>query len=277
MTGHFFALSLFYDMCADEEEKAEIRRGLCGIVDHILDNDFRLCDCDGKPTTWANWNPLDLNHSDKWVWEKGVNSLEILAFLKVAYHISGSDKYDSAYKELITKHHYAINIAQHKVPDGHVTHIDDNLAFLASSTLLRLEKNEGVRRLLLMGMTHHWNYEKIERTPLWNFMYGAYTGLYCDLEAAVQSMREMPLSLIRYKTVNSNRKGLVLDTEQEQWGEPPQLKEPLPYDERPLCKYDNNPFRIDGGDSASAEDGTMYLLPYWFARYHKLIKETEEN
>lgn len=277
MTGHFFALSLFYDMCADEEEKAEIRRGLCGIVDHILDNDFRLCDCDGKPTTWANWNPLDLNHSDKWVWEKGVNSLEILAFLKVAYHISGSDKYDSAYKELITKHHYAINIAQHKVLDGHVTHIDDNLAFLASSTLLRLEKNEGVRRLLLMGMTHHWNYEKIERTPLWNFMYGAYTGLYCDLEAAVQSMREMPLSLIRYKTVNSNRKGLVLDTEQEQWGEPPQLKEPLPYDERPLCKYDNNPFRIDGGDSASAEDGTMYLLPYWFARYHKLIKETEEN
>ena len=276
MTGHFFGLSLYYDFCANDEEKAELRRGLCGIVDHIIAHDFKLCDVDGKPTTWANWNPMDLNLNDKWIWEKGVNALEILAFLKVAYHISGDEKYDEVYKELIFKHHYAINITHHKVFDGHVTHIDDNLGFLAGDTLLRLEDDPAIRRLALMGMTHHWNYEKIERTPLWNFMYGAHTGLYSDIEAAVQSMREMPLSLIRYKTINSNRKGLVMDDEQEQWGEPEQLKVPLPYDERPLCKYDANPFRYDDGDSASAEDGTMYLLPYWFARYHKLIVETEE-
>jgi hypothetical protein len=66
----------------------------------------------------------------------------------------------------------------------------------------------------------------------------------------------------------------VYDTEQAFWGEEPQLKHPLPYDERPANKGDGNPFRADGGNGYSAESGVLYLLPYWFARYYKLIDET---
>lgn len=273
MVGHFLAFSLYYDLCADKAEKKEIAAAVCGIVDHILRNNYRLVDKDGLPTTWAAWAPELLNHDHKWYWEKGVNSLELLSFLKVAYHMSGDAVYDNAYRDLIRKHHYALNVAQHKMPDAHTCHIDDNLGFLSMITLLNLEDDKVLRAIYLMGMEHHWQYEKIERTPLWNFIYGAYTGRYCDVDAGIQTLRETPLSLIEYEIKNSTRKKLVYDTEQEQWGEPPQLKVPLPADERRVGRDDSNLFRVDSGNGSSSEDGSFWLLPYWFARYHKLISE----
>ena len=92
MVGHFYGFSLYYDLCANDEEKKEIKEAVCGIVDHILRNDYKLIDYDGLQTTWAVWTPETLNHDDKLVWEKGINSLEMLSFLKVAYHMSGDEK-----------------------------------------------------------------------------------------------------------------------------------------------------------------------------------------
>ena len=32
------------------------------------------------------------------------------------------------------------------------------------------------------------------------------------------------------------------------------------------------PFRVDGGNGGRGEDdGAFFLLPYWMARYHKLL------
>jgi len=275
-TGHFFGFLFYYDFCANEEEKVQVKEACCGMVDHMLANDFTLVDHDGKRTTWAMWSPMMLNHDDKWIWEKGVNSLEFLMYLKVAYHMSGDEKYNKVYWDLIETHHYALNVIDQKIDDAHVTHIDDNLGFLSLIPLLHLEKDEALRSVYMMGLASHWQYERIERCPLWNLMYGAVTGDPCDLEAAVQSLREIPLSLIRYNTINSTRKGLVYDKAQQLWGENPQLLEPLSAEERPLGKYDNNPFRPDGGNSVSGEDGSLYLLPYWYARYYKLIEEEQE-
>ena len=77
---------------------------------------------------------------------------------------------------------------------------------------------------------------------------------------------------------------------------PPQLKAPLPFDEKPMCKYDSNPFHADNGikltvtekpdgskttqieingdycsDDRRVEDGTVFLHPYWMARYYGLL------
>ncbi len=275
MVGHFLAFSLYYDICANDAEKKEIEEAVCGMVDHMIRNDYKLVDKDGLPTTWANWAPASLNHDNKWVEEKGVNSLELLSFLKTAYHMSGNEVYNKEYRDLIKKHHYILNVAQHKIQDGHGCHIDDNLGFLSTLTLLRLEEDETLRAIVFMGLEHHWQYEKIERTPLWNFIYGAFTGRYCDIDAAVQTLRETPLSLIEYKITNSTRKKLDYSTEFAEPGEPAQLAAPLPADERRVGRDDSNHFRVDSGDGTSAEDGSFFLLPYWFARYSKLIEEAE--
>ena len=102
MTGHYFAYGLYYDLVADEEEKKKIAGVVKAITDHIIENNFHLCDVDGVPTTWANWEPDLLNNDDRWYFERGTNSLEILSFLKTTYHVTGEEKYKKA-AELLSR------------------------------------------------------------------------------------------------------------------------------------------------------------------------------
>lgn len=273
MTGHFFGFSLYYDFCANDEEKETIKEVVCDIVDHIIEHDYRLCDVDGLPTTWANWNPDELNRNNMWLWEKCINSLEMLTFLSVAYHVSGDEKYRKEFLRLAVDEHYLLNAAQHKKPDGHTNHIDDNLGFLCTITILRTETDPAIRKYLLMGTKHHWEYERPERCAFYSLIYGAFSDDYCDLELAVTSLRDYPIDFVKRPLYNSSRKGLVYDTEQERWGCPPQLKEALDIDSRQINNYDSSPFRVDDGNGTSACAPTPFLLPYWFGRYYGLIEE----
>ncbi len=277
MTGHFFGGSIYYDLCANEDEKKQIRTALCGIMDHIRENGFRLADADGLPTTWACWDPAALNNDDKWIFERGVNSLELLAFLKVCHHISGDPKYDALYQTMIRRHHYLLNAARHKIRDAHICHIDDNLAFLASMTLLRIEDDPAVRALILCGMEDHWQYERVERQPMFCFIHALYTGRDADLVEGVQSLREMPLDMIHYAMENSKRKDLVYDDAQADWHEEEQVLSPLPYDERNVHRPDNGGFDLDAVNRNFAQEPTMFLLPYWLGRYYGLLREADET
>ena len=272
MVGHFFGISLYYDLCADEAEKAEIAKAIAAIVDHVIEHNFTLCDFDGKSTTWAHWAPDELNRDDMWYNERGVNSFELLMMLKTAYHMTGDEKYEKVYFDLVTKEHYALNSARHKVEDAHVTHIDDNLCFSTAITLFRYENDPFIRQLLMFGLKHHWEYERIERAPLWNLVYGALSGAHCDLDIAVQSLEEIPLDFVCHNIKNSRRPDLEWDSGQEFFGGDPQLKHPLPYDEKPINNFDHSPFEPDECRPFTfARCPVIYLMPYWFGRYHGLI------
>ncbi len=273
MTGHFFGFSLYYDLCANDEEKEYIREILCDIVDHILDNNYRLCDIDGLPTTWAIWDPNQLNRNNMWLWEKCINSLEILTFLSVAYHVSGNEKYRKEFLHLAIDEHYILNAAQHKKPDAHVCHIDDNLGFLCMATILRMENDPSIRKYLLMGLKHHWDYERTEHRAMFNLFYGAFSDNPCDLDIAAKYLREFPLDFAERPLYNSSRKDLVYDTEQELWDEEPQLKDALDIDARVIRNCDSNPFHPDDGSEGGAATPTTFLLPYWFGRYYGIIEE----
>ena len=295
MTGHYFAYGIYYDLVADKKEKKKIAQVVKTITDHIIDNNFHLTDVDGVPTTWANWEPDLLNNDDRWYYEKGTNSLEILSFLKTTYHVTGDKKYDEVYDMLIKKHHYAMNCMQYKCEDGHVAHIDDQLDFVNIYPLIVYTDNNAHKEIFKMGLTHHWEYERVERSPFFNIVYGALTENYCDIENAAKSLSEMNLDLIRWPAYNSYRKDIVWDTEQEAMGIPPQLKYPVEYSARVLVHYDGNPFVCDSGaerfvdinskivnktstlPATAGANGMrammpyIYLLPYWMGRYHGLL------
>ena len=294
MTGHYFAYGIYFDLVADAEEKKRIAEVVRTITDHILENNFHLCDVDGVPTTWANWEPDLLNNDDRWYYEKGTNSLEILSFLKTTYHVTGDKKYNDVYEMLIAKHHYAMNCMQYKCEDGHVAHIDDQLDFTNIYPLLMYTDCPAQREVFKMGLTHHWQYERVERSPFFNIVYGALTENSCDIENAARSLAEMNLDLVRWPVFNSYRKDIVWDTEQEEMGVPAQLKYPVEYGSRVLVHYDGNPFVCDSGaeefvninakivnrtstlpgtgaDGMCAMQPYVYLLPYWMGRYHGLI------
>ncbi len=273
MTGHFFGFSLYYDLCANKEEKEFISQILCDIVDHILENNYRLCDIDSLPTTWAIWDPKQLNGNNMWLWEKCINSLEMLTFLSVAYHISGNEKYRNEFLHLAIDEHYILNAAQHKKQDAHVCHIDDNLGFLCMATILRMETDPSIRKYLLMGLKHHWDYERTEHRAMFNLFYGAFSDAPCDLDLTAQYLREFPIDFAERRVYNSSRRDLVYDTEQELWGEAKQLKDALDIDARVIRNCDSNPFHPDDGQEGGAATPTTFLLPYWFGRYYGMIEE----
>ena len=294
MTGHYYAYGIYFDLVADENEKAKIAEVVKTITDHILENNFHLCDVDGVPTTWANWEPDLLNNDDRWYYERGTNSLEILSFLKTTYHVTGEEKYNDVYNMLIKKHHYAMNCMQYKCEDGHLAHIDDQLDFTNIYPLIVYSGNEAHNEIYKMGLTHHFDYEKIERSPMFNITYGALTNNPCDIENAAKSLSEMNLDLIRWPVFNSYRKDIVWDTEQEAMGAPAQLKYPVEYSSRVLVHYDGNQCVCDSGcqEFVNVNNKTVnrtstlpstgangmrammpyiYLLPYWMGRYYGLL------
>jgi hypothetical protein len=124
-----------------------------------------------------------------------------------------------------------------------------------------------------MSLERSWQIERPERSPLFNFMYGALTGKPCDVEAAVQTLQEWPWDLRNWACRNSHRVDIVLDA-RKGVGEP-QSVQIVPYSEREVMRWNGNPYRLDGGDPLGRreDDGTAFLLPYWMGRYHRLIEE----
>jgi hypothetical protein len=84
ITGHMYGYLFYYDLVADEREKKEVSKHVCRIVDYIIAGGYVLRDIDGQHTKWAVWAPEFLNDDPDWRQERGINSVEILSYLKLA-------------------------------------------------------------------------------------------------------------------------------------------------------------------------------------------------
>jgi hypothetical protein len=257
--GHYFGWYVFYALSDDEEQKRKVAATCKRVTDHILDHKYYLVDVDGLPTTWGFWGPDRLNDDPKYWQERALGSLEMLSHLKVAIHLVKEPRYEQAYRDLIKLHHYALNTLTAKVP-GAVSH-DDQLLFLAYYPLLQLERDPGLRAIYIASLRRSWEPERVESNPLWNFIYGASTGSACDVEAAVQTLREIPLDFIQWRMRNSHRADLKLP-----------LAKPIPWAERVIRNWDASPFRVDDGGDMGEADQTVWLLPYWMGQYHRIIE-----
>lgn len=273
IVGHYFVYGLYYDLVADDTEKAQIRALVERITSHIIDHDYQLVDVDGKRTRWGFWGPSTIFEDAD---ETGLRALHILSHLRVASHITGNPKYDTAYDELVSKHKYQLLVRNQKINiPGRVNHSDDELAFLSFYPLLRYEKNPQLRDIYRESLERSWQVERAERNPLWNFIYAAGTGeKEFDKEASLRTLEEIPLDLVEWTVTNSHRLDITLDPSSDRFGRRQSALTVLPYDELPMTKWNGNPYRLDGGNGGRSEDdGAYFLLPYWMGRFHELIKD----
>jgi hypothetical protein len=92
-----------------------------------------------------------------------------------------------------------------------------------------------------------------------------------DLDGALKTLEKIPMDLIAWKVVNSDRKDVAMEKELDR-AKKRQAKSLLPPDERPVMKWNGNPFVVDGGNGGfSEDDGGFYLLAYWMGRYLGLV------
>jgi hypothetical protein len=108
---------VFHDLVA--QTAAEKQRAIslaANIVQNIQSHDWYLYDVSGNRTTWGVWNPHQLNDLPFWYDGRGVNSMQILAWLRIAYRFTQDSFFAGGFDQLVQKHQYDISIPPLHIP-----------------------------------------------------------------------------------------------------------------------------------------------------------------
>jgi hypothetical protein len=290
LDGHYFFYATYYDLVAEtDEEKARVRETTLAITDHLLAHDYALVDHDGKPTRWAQYSPKVLNY-DTSSGGRGLNSLSILSYLKVALHMSGDEKYQTAYRDLIDNHAYAMNtlIPKTAMGPGNGNQSDDEMAFMSYYNLFKYEKDPELLQFYNRSLFQYFQLEQREMCPLFNYIFAAclegqtMRGLRrfsggSFLEEALDTLKRYRLDRVQWELKNSERLDVVkFSSGFGRGGARGHLLsgKVLPIDERNVNHWNHDPWDLDyGGDGRELTDGAAFLLPYYMGLHHGYILE----
>ncbi len=268
--SHFYSVSIFLDLAANGDEKQEAKKHLSRIATHLIEHNWQLIDVGGKPTRWGRWDPAYFN-SDEGRTDRGLQSLEILSFMKCAATLSGEAKFRDAYQSLVALGYPAYTVrVSNTFPLEDVAHFDDELAFWAYPNLLRFEDDPALHSLYRRSLERSWELLRIERVPWFNFVYGALTGNQCEARPAVAHLREWPLDLVIYSYQNSQRTDLNTPAgyEARKGG----TRTFSPRETEPM-RWDHWPMEADGGAGGrDVVEPSAWLLAYWMGRYYGFIE-----
>lgn len=272
MTAHFYGYFAYHERAADETDRQRVRDQVCRLTDHLIDHGFLLTDLDGQPTRWGVWAPDRLNRDPDWAMERGVNSVELLSFLKLASHVSGDPKYEAHYRRLLDEHRYDRNVLEApNLNPAWRTYIDFELLAFAYPALLQLEKDPRLLRAYRRSFERWHEAIRNDGNPFFEFLYGALAKPQrANLTGAMAFLRDTPLDLVRWTADNSRREDVSLARFPEM--EKHQTARLLPPSEIGYSRTDQNPWLAVQGDGGHTEsDGVFWLLPYWMGRYHGFV------
>jgi len=276
LDGDLFGLGIYYDLVADEIERKRIAAAVSEVMTGVVDNGYMLKDVDGKHTRWAVWSP-ELLLTPEWAAQRKLNSLEMLAHLRSAIHMTGEDKFRDAYRELVEVHGYAQHLRTQQIatPIDAFHKFDDHLATQAYYPLIQYEDDPALRAIYLDSLARFWGYVRPEANPLYTFACNALLGRAEDLEPAVEVLRGYRMDHVGRGVINAMRQ----DIEWRQVGSRKLLAKPLPGPERPTFGWSDNAWESERGalpvrapSPGRLNVPTHYLIAYWLARYHGLIK-----
>ncbi|MBL9189429.1 MAG: hypothetical protein JNK23_18245 [Opitutaceae bacterium] len=270
IVGHFFAFAVAFDLLPDEGLRARIAATTRRIMDHIIRHDYTLVDLDGLATKWGWWSRARFAQDPE---ETALNSLQLLSFLKTAAHITGDARYEAEYRKVAHDLGYAQLILKLKEVRTELNFSDEELAMLPFYCVFRYEKDPALLANYRRALDDWWENMRRELSPLWTFIY--LTGrpdAQVDLPGAVWTLHRMPLDVIHWDVKNSHRADLVWSPVPDRFGRREAVTL-LPADERPVMRWNANPFVVDGGKGGRAEDdGAAFLLPYWLGRHHGFLR-----
>lgn len=284
--GQFFALVLLAEYMDDPSIKKRATNLMDALMSHILNHNLRLVDDNGKATLWGIWHPEYVNRFPEMVSDRKLYSSNIISFLQASYHFTGKEQYRQKALELMADHGYLKNLTRpiselgtapetadpwsRMLSEGW-NHSDDEMYFLAYWGLYPYAFNDSLKQQYKEAIRDHWQYERPEKDPLWNFCYAMTGATEFDLNESIWSLQEFPLDMIEWNIHNSHRADLSYVMPNFR-GET--TLSVLPPDERPELKHNRNVFKLDRegtGGETELGGGDTFLLPYWMGRFLGVI------
>jgi hypothetical protein len=267
MMSYFF----YYELAAEEEDKILIRNHVRKIIDCLIKTGYDLVDIDGTHTRWAVWSPGKLNHDPDWASEKALNSLELLAYLKLAAHITGDDKYQKEYIRLIEKEGYLENASRlnSKNPAWQI-YFDRTMEGYLFPILLKYEEDPDLRRSYEKLADEWMENQEAGENLINNFTYAFATGDKVNTRQSIDFLKDAPLDLVDWTIDHTLREDVrivrkpILDEIQ--------IDELPSASERSTVRWDKNPWAAVQGDPHQVREPVFWLWPYWMARYLGIIQ-----
>lgn len=283
--GHLFVFSVLAELVDDSWVKEKAITLMDSLMSHIVANDLYLVDHDGKPTLWGKWNPAYVNQFPVNVGDRKLNSSNIISMLQSAYYFTKKEKYRDKAWELMDKHGYYENLMRpmkgigqadakaddySKMLSERWNHSDDEMYFLGYWGLYRYALNDTLKHNFRKAILDHWEFERPEKDALWNFFAAMLGERNFDKEASLGFLREFPLDLINWQVKNSARKD-IKHLKENFMNQSTEVV--LSAKERPVHRHNRTTFVLDEQSNGTEEfsAGDIWLLPYWFGRYLKLV------
>ena len=195
-----------------------------------------------------------------------LNAVELLSFLCVSHHVTGNEAYLREYRKLTGELHYPEIAARYSELREELNYSDEELAMLSFYPLLQYETDPALLTRYRAALDQWWANMRREENPLWTFIYLACNpAAAVDTAAALETLRNIPLDLVSWTVSNSHRRDIEWAPGLDRFGKR-EAATLLPADERPVMKWNGDPFVVDGGDGGRSEDdGTFFLLPTGWA------------
>ncbi len=272
--GHVFGLSIYYDYCANEDEKKRIRDVHGELQRYIVLNGYKIVDLDGEVTTHGQFYPEWIKTTGQFG-DAGLNSAMILGGLRFAYHITGDKFFEEHFYKLARDERYFdyVRRIQDINTAVQINHDSEEMSFLALFTLIRLEKDPKFLKYWNEGLENIYQTQIKERNPEFNMIYAFFNpqGNY-HIDDSVRTLKEFYLHGIEWKVYNSHRADYTLDPKKDRFGRPQSL-EVFSYNQKRVIRWAENPFVLDEeGEGYSEQIMTPYLLPYWMGRFIGVIR-----
>lgn len=269
LCSHFYAFTLFLELVADADEAALTRRHLARIADHLIDQGWRLIDADGRPTRWGRWDP-EYFETDEGKYDRGLQCLELLSFIKTAEVLTGEPRFARAYRRLVELDYPRHTLRERNTfPPENVLHFLDELALWSYWNLLRYEEDPELRALYRRSLERTYEVIRVEHQPWFNFVYSALTGHPPELEPSLEHLRGWPLDLRVWSYQNSHRTDLR--TPAGYSAHKGGTRAFVPRETEPM-RWDRWTMQADGGAGGNdVVEPAGWLLAYWMGRYHGFI------
>ncbi len=273
--SHFYSIGLFLELAAEGAEIEQAKRHLGRLAKHLIDHQWKLVDSDGKPTRWGRWDP-EYFKTDEGRFDRGLQALEVLSFMKAAAHYTGDATFASAYQQLVQLGYPDYTLRQRSTfPPEDMAHFEDQLAFWCWWNLLRFEEDPDLKSLYQRGYERSFETVRVEHNPWYNFVYIALTGNVGEEEPAVAHLREWPLDLRLWTFRNSHRADVRTPPGYRTYKGGIRAFSPR---EREPMRWDAWTLQLDGGaDGKQAIECGSWLLAYWMGRHHGLISPPASN
>lgn len=271
LCGHMLAFMIYHELIADQGEKEEIKQHVKKIMDYIIKHDFNLVDIDGMHTHWGVWSPEKLNNDPEWAPERGMNSLEMLSFLKLTYHISGEQKYQDVYLQLINEANFLDNIERmHHQNEAWKTYIDAFLSTFVYPALIKYEDDPKLKAVYENHMKRWFERHKREKSPFFNYFYCYASDQLVEAQHTVELLIDAPLDMIDWRIDHSKREDI--EVVRVPVMEALQTSELITADMRATIRWDKNPWDAIQGNPYREREPVYWLLPYWLGRHVGAIK-----